>query len=203
MTIANNVVVGTGGTVTGTGTAALGGTISGNGELGGTLTVASGGSIAPGNSPGTLAVNNGSLTFASGSTYAWELNSLTTVGVGSNYDVIALTGTSSLSTNAVFLVPSFTSTAAAPNLGATSWNSARSWTVVAGNSTSTISGTFFVTNSAWSGNGSFSTGIFGDDLRLNWTPTAIPEPSTYTAIFCVVALATAGWRRQRQKAASR
>ncbi len=202
-TIANNVVVGTGGTVTGSGTAALGGTISGNGELGGTLTVASGGSIAPGNSPGTLAVNNGSLTFASGSTYAWELNSLTTVGAGSNYDVIALTGTSSLRTNAVFLVPSFTGTAAAPNLGATFWNSARSWTVVAGNSTSTISGTFFVTNSAWSGNGSFSTGIFGDDLLLNWTPTAIPEPSTYAAIFGVVALATAAWRRQRQKAATR
>ena len=83
------------------------------------------------------------------------------------------------------------------------WNSARSWTVVAGNSTSTISGTFFVTNSAWSGNGSFSTGIFGDDLLLNWTPTAIPEPSTYAAIFGVVALATAAWRRQRQKAATR
>ena len=49
-----------------------GGTLMGNGVIGG-LTVARGGGVAPGNSIGTLNVN-GNVSFAAGSTYQVEIN---------------------------------------------------------------------------------------------------------------------------------
>ncbi|WP_348935427.1 autotransporter domain-containing protein [Aquabacter sp. CN5-332] len=65
-----------------------GGTLKGNGTVGAT-TIASGGTIAPGNSIGTLTVN-GPLTFASGSTYAVEINPQ------GQSDRIAVTGSATL-----------------------------------------------------------------------------------------------------------
>ena len=66
------------------------GTLGGSGTVG-ALTVASGGTVAPGNSPGILSAGNTSLQ--SGSTLGIELNG---TGVGTDYDQLNVTGTVSL-----------------------------------------------------------------------------------------------------------
>lgn len=195
VTAGNNITLGSAGTLSGAGSASFSGRISGTGSLTGTLTIASGGSIAPGSSPGNLTVI-GSLTFASGSTYSWELGSLTTSGAGTNFDLITLSGAASLATNSVALSPLFASNQA-PNQGNSFWNSTQSWLIVDGNASSTITGTFMVNNAAWSGTGSFATALAGNDLTLTWTPSAIPEPSTYATIAGAIALAAAAWHRRR------
>jgi hypothetical protein len=67
-----------------------GGTLGGTGTVAAPVTVQSGGTIAPGMSPGTLTV--GSLTMASGSTFAAELNGAT----AGSYDQIVSNGIVSL-----------------------------------------------------------------------------------------------------------
>jgi autotransporter-associated beta strand protein len=78
------------GTLTGTGTysVASGVTLKGTGTYSTPVSVLSGATIAPGNSPGTISTGN--LTLASGSTAAMEIDG-TTAGTG--YDQIAVTGT--------------------------------------------------------------------------------------------------------------
>lgn len=199
ITLGVPISIASGGTLAGTGTAAVSSTISGNGVITGSLTIASGGSIAPGASAGTLTIaSGGTLTFAAGSIYAWTLSSLTTSGAGTNFDLISLSGTASLTTNGVFLVPSF-STGQSPANGNSFWNTAQSWTVVSGSGTSTITGTFQVDNSGWS-NGVFATAISGGNVVLNWTPSAVPEPSTYALFAGIAVLGSAVWRRRKKAA---
>ncbi len=71
-------------------TIANGGTLGGHGTIG-SVSVGSGGTLAPGNSPGIL--HTGNLSFLSGSTAKIELNGTT---VGTQYDQLAVTGTVSL-----------------------------------------------------------------------------------------------------------
>ena len=197
ITIPNSIVVT--GTLSGSASSSLfTGTISGTGTLGGTLTIASGGSIAPGNSPGILNVS-GSVNYASGSSYAWELNALTTSGAGTNFDQILVGTFGGLAINSgATLVPSFTGSATSPAAADSFWNTARSWTVVDKTGSGTVTGTAFtVSNSGWT-NGTFSTTISGNTVTLDWAPSAIPEPSTYAAIFGGLALVGAVWHRRRQ-----
>ncbi|MBI5757591.1 MAG: autotransporter-associated beta strand repeat-containing protein, partial [Planctomycetales bacterium] len=64
-------------------------TLGGTGTVAGTVNVQSGGTVAPGTSPGIL--NTGSVTFATGSTFAIEVNGSTTAGT--DYDQLNVTGT--------------------------------------------------------------------------------------------------------------
>lgn len=88
------------GTISGTGTIAGGGTytVASGATLGGSstfstaVTVASGGIIAPGNSPGKISTGN--LTLASGSTANMEIEG---TAAGTGYDQIAVTGTVTIS----------------------------------------------------------------------------------------------------------
>ena len=73
-----------------------GGTLMGNGTIGG-LTISSGGIVAPGNSIGTLNVS-GNVAFAAGSTYQVEINA---AGQG---DKIIATGTATLSGGTVQVI---------------------------------------------------------------------------------------------------
>ena len=190
--VANNINVGASGTLNGTGTATLTGTVSGNGTLTGALTFGSGGSLSPGNSPGIMQVS-GSLTFNSGSTYTWELASLTdnTGGIaGLDFDQIKLLSGGSLVASAGALLPTFTGTATAPSAGTSFWQSAHSWTVVDTSGGGTITSTFVATNNWSVGAFSLSGGT------LNWSPSAIPEPSTYAVLLGIAALAGAAWRRR-------
>jgi autotransporter-associated beta strand protein len=70
----------------------LGGTLSGAGSVGGTLTVNDGGILAPGNSPGILTVQN-AVTLKTGASLNMEIDGLTP---GTNYDQLKTAGTVSL-----------------------------------------------------------------------------------------------------------
>jgi autotransporter-associated beta strand protein len=69
-----------------------GGTLSGAGSIGGTLTVNDGGILAPGNSPGILTVQN-AVTLKTGASLNMEIDGLTP---GTNYDQLKTAGTVSL-----------------------------------------------------------------------------------------------------------
>ena len=106
----NSVTIGTGDLNAGTGTTTLGGgtfltglgrdilgpvtvasgaTLGGTGTVSGTITTQSGGTVAPGNSPGIL--NSGNVTLVSGSNFNVEVNGSTTAGT--DYDQLNVTGT--------------------------------------------------------------------------------------------------------------
>ncbi|WP_292883691.1 DUF4347 domain-containing protein [Nisaea sp.] len=82
------------GSMTGTGTftVASGVTLKGTSTYATAVTVQSGGTIAPGNSPGKISTGN--LTLSSGSTAEMEINGTT---AGTQYDQIAVTGTVTIS----------------------------------------------------------------------------------------------------------
>jgi autotransporter-associated beta strand protein len=80
--VANNALNNAPITVTGT----LKGTGAGNGS---SVTINSGGTIAPGASPGTM--NTGSQTWNAGGTYQWEINNWTG-SASTNYDFLNVTG---------------------------------------------------------------------------------------------------------------
>ena len=67
-----------------------GGTLAGSGTIHGTVNVASGGKVSPGNSPGVL--NSGSISFLSGSQFEVEVNGTT----DGTFDQLNVTGTVSL-----------------------------------------------------------------------------------------------------------
>jgi outer membrane autotransporter protein len=71
-----------------------GATLGGSGVVGGNVTVADGGAIAPGNSPGKLTVN-GNLSLSSGSSLNFELGEANVVGGASN-DLLHVVGDLSL-----------------------------------------------------------------------------------------------------------
>ena len=71
-------------------------TISGSGAVVGGMTIGSGSVLSPGNSPGTMTVDN--LTWTDGGTYLWEINDSTGgQGVDSGWDFISITDTFDLS----------------------------------------------------------------------------------------------------------
>ena len=81
-----------------------GGTLQGTGSLGGLVTVAAGGTLAPGNRPGTI--NLGSLTLNSGAVTNIELAGTTP---GTQFDHVNVTGQLALGgTLAVSLINNFT-----------------------------------------------------------------------------------------------
>lgn len=79
-----------------------GGTIGGNGILGGTLDVGSGATVAPGNSVGTLNVTNA--TFNTGSVYEVELND-GGFAAGTNNDLLNAGGTVTINGGTVHVTP--------------------------------------------------------------------------------------------------
>lgn len=189
--------VGSGFTHSNTISVASGGTLQGLGTVSGTVSLASGATLAPGNSPGLL-TNSGTLTFASGSVYSWELGALSTSNAGTDFDQLVNTGTVSLASGALLSLQlgSF-----APDANTFYFSSDRAWTIISSSGAGTLSGaalTIGTDQSAWSSLGSFSTSLSGNNLNLVWTAvSAIPEPAT-TALLLGLA-ATAGafvWRRR-------
>ena len=72
------------------------GTLGGTGTVNGTVSVASGGTMAPGLSPGVL--NTGNVTLVSGSTFAVEIGGTTPGNAGTNHDQLNVSGTVNLGT---------------------------------------------------------------------------------------------------------
>jgi len=156
--------------------------VSNNGTLGGAGTIAgpvwSAGTIAPGQSAGTLTLNSG-LDLTAGGTNVWELSDLTTAGEGVNFDQIVLTdGNLSLGANAKLRL-SFINSATAPNANDPFWMTSHSWKIIslaggATNSGSTAFGSIV--------NGSYATGTFtnyadaGGNIILAYIAASAPSP---------------------------
>ena len=177
-------------------TVANGATLGGIGTVGGDTTIQSGGTLAPGSSPGTLNFgNNADLTFNSGSIFAWEI----TTG-GPAIDKVAGQATGTLGgSGAIFNITSDT------GYDTAFWTSNKSWTDIFTGFTgagswagifSSISGT----NLTWDGSQANASGGYGyftiSGSTLNWT--AIPEPSTALGGL----LLAAGLLRRRRKNSS-
>ena len=172
--------------VTGTNTSSAitinsGGILKGNGVVG-TVVVGSGGTISPGNSPGTLTV--GDITFGGGGNYNWQVyDALGSAGVG--YGTLSSTGTLTISATSIdkynINLWSFSAINPDVNGAATNFNSSTSYSWNIGSFTS-ISGfsadKFNLVTNAVNGtggfantlNGSFSLAAAGGLLNLLYTP---------------------------------
>ena len=181
-----------------------GGTLSGSGTVG-AFTLTSGNTISPGNSPDTL--TTGAETWMPGGTYAWEINNATGVQ-GTNWDFISGTGSldiSALLSSAKFNVNVIGLTAGNASGAVPNWTDVNaSWKIA---SFTSVVGTFasdlFNVDASGFTNNNTATGVFsvtniGNDIYLTYTAAAIPEPSTYAAIFGALALAGAALRRRRR-----
>jgi autotransporter-associated beta strand protein/T5SS/PEP-CTERM-associated repeat protein len=144
-----------------------GGILSGSGSVG-DLTVASGGTLSPGNSPGVLAVGTTNLQL--GSTLSMELNG-TTAGTG--YDQLNVTGSATLA-GLLSVSTGFTATYG------------DMFFILLNDGADAINGTFngLANNSVFSAGGqSFQISYFGDSGTNTFTGgndavlMAIPEPS--------------------------
>jgi autotransporter-associated beta strand protein len=185
-------------------TLAGGGMLSGNGTVG-ALTIGSGGILSPGNSPGTTSAGN--TTFAGGGSFLWELNS-TGGAAGSNpgWDLLSISGSLTLNaTPANKFTINLTSLTLANAAGSVSdFSSASNYSFAFVTATGGITGfdasafTLDTTNFQNAFTGTWSIGQSGNALTLNYTASAIPEPSTYAGIAGAAMLGVALWCRRKK-----
>lgn len=184
------------------------GTLGGSGTLAGQVTVA--GTLAPGNSPGSL--GTGSQVWVDGGDYNWQVFDATESGFGTGYDTVAITGgldLSGLSTGG-FSINLWSLSAVGPDASGNAINFVNtnnySWQLVSTTTgiTGFSAGDFTIHTAANNGtngfsnplSGSFSVGVTGNDLMLNYT--AIPEPTTW-ALLCGSAAVLAVLRRRARR----
>jgi autotransporter-associated beta strand protein len=103
------------------------GTLGGSGIIAGPVTVA--GTLAPGQSVGTLTFEGG-LDLSAGGTNIWELADLTTSGDGVNFDQTVLTAGELLLGPNAKLQLSFINAASAPHAGHPFWLTSHTWKIV-------------------------------------------------------------------------
>jgi fibronectin-binding autotransporter adhesin len=170
-----------GGVLQGTGT--MHATATNPASVSQTVNINNGGTIAPGESAGTLTLgaNTTSLNFAVGSTYAWELAALSTANPGTDFDLLQQ-NSGNLIINGGALLPTFIGSASAPSLSNAFWQNTQSWIVINNTGAGTATGALTVDNTAWASEGFFATAIggTGNDLILTWTP--IPEPASLALV---------------------
>jgi autotransporter-associated beta strand protein len=199
--------------VTGSGTVGSGGTLGGTGTISGQITISSttaasqGGTIAPGNSAGTL--NVGAMVWNPAGQYAFEHSATDTTSGGGVNDFINGSLTLDLSALAaapfnVNLIP----------LSSSSALTQRTYTVAtftggitgAGGvpgapfSDGTDVSNLFTLSGAFASNpASFATivGPVGGPQMLQLTFTPVPEPA-HVLLLCGAAAGIAGWRRRRR-----
>lgn len=157
-----------------------GASLTGTGTSAGSLTLESGGILAPGNG-GIGMMTVAAFTWNGGGVMNFEL------GTANASDKLAITGAlakSGTGFNFDFLT------------GGTVGNT---YTLLTFGSNSGItSGDLSYTNLASGLIGTFA--VNANDVTFSVTASAIPEPSTYAAIFGALALASAVWRRRRARA---
>jgi len=179
-----------------------GGILSGNGTVG-ALTIGSGGTLSPGNSPGTLSAGN--TTFGGGGSYLWEINKTAgTAGADPGWDLLSISGTLAITANSsskfTINLTSLTLGNAAGQVG--DFNSSSNYSFTFVTTTGGITGfdpsvfNISTTNFQNPFTGTWSIGQSGNNLTLNYTMSAVPEPSTYAAWTGAACLALASWRRR-------
>lgn len=179
------------------------GTLAGTGTVG-TLTIADGATIAPGNSPGTL--NAGNTTFGAGGNYSWEINDAEG-SAGTNWDFLNITGTLTITATAMDpFVIELISLLGDNSAGAlANFDAAQDYSYTIATASGGITGfsadAFSVSTAGFVNNllgGAWSLAQAGNSLNLNFTASAVPEPSTYAALAGLLALGFAFWRKRRQ-----
>jgi autotransporter-associated beta strand protein len=163
-----------------------GATLGGSGSIDGSTTFNSGAHLAPGSTVGTLTFTNG-LTLTAGAILDFQL--------GTTSDLLRVSG----------------GTLSGPASGSVTLNLTDAGGFAAGTytlfnftsaATSSFDATDFTLGTTPSGY-TYDLAVVGSALELTATVSAIPEPSTYAAIFGACALGLAAWRRRSASNLSR
>ena len=178
-------------------TAGTGAVVSGTGVLG-EVTVASGGVLSPGNSPGLLVSDT--QTWEGGGSYLWEINNAGG-SEGMNWDLVSISAGNDLditaTTSSKFTISIYGLTAGNESGVVPGFDNTQNyvWTIatvgIGGSITGFDPAAFTLDSSAFANNNNLAGGMFsiatnGNDLNLVFT-SAIPEPSTYVLILCGLA----------------
>jgi len=169
---------------TGAVTVAGGATLGGGGTVGGATTIS--GTHAPGNSPGVQTFAD-DLSYASGSSVEWELVGNTTSNAPLAYDQIEVGGDLDFA-GATDLVLAFDTGSSSVDWTNGFWDSDQSWLLFDVDGTTTNFGNLSLAQENWEDSlsqffnnerpqGGFFLSQTGDDILLEYSPTAIPEPS--------------------------
>jgi autotransporter-associated beta strand protein len=187
--------------------------LGGDGVVGETI-INAGGTIAPGNSPGTLTIN-GDLTWNNGGSYDWEVLRLNSEGIeGTDWDLLSVTGTLNLTnlTGAPFFNINLYSLSATNSPGAlANWSNAGTYgwkiltagTAIDANYLGFVginTGNFAVYNDISGGIFALELRNSSKDLYLTYTGSGqpIPEPGTWAAAALLAAAAGfLRWRKRR------
>lgn len=196
-------------------------TVGTRGVLGGAGTVqaadaviASGGTLSPGNSPGTMTVD-GNLTWLGGGNYNWQIHDATGLA-GTGWDYMSVTGAldlTALTPSSKFNINLWSLSAVSPDANGAAINfdntlDAQSWDILVavGGITGFDAADFNINVSATNGTGGFanalaSGGFFGIEqqgnvISLTYT---VPEPSTYALLALSGAALGAHIVRRRQR----
>ena len=186
-------------------------TLAGSGTIQGDLCVD--GTIAPGNSPGTLTITDGNHTWAAGGSYDWQIFDVDD-GPGVGWDSIDLTNGSllfsGLSVETPFTINIFSLSALPDTQGVLAgFNPAAdyAWSILsAANAISGFNASYFTLNtSSFATSNNLNGGIFsletqGNQLFLLYDGVggaAVPEPGTWAAGALLLAAAVLRWRRRR------
>jgi autotransporter-associated beta strand protein len=184
-------------TGSGVGTGALviqsGAFLRGTGIVGGATTIEAGGILGAGDFAGNLSITAGNLTFTNGLTL--NDGAIFKFKLGTASDKISLIGG--------VLTGAATPGSLTINLDAGTGFSAGTYTLFdfssGGTTTSSFDVADFTLGTTISGY-SYNLALNGGSSMLQLTASAIPEPSTYAAIFGALALSAAGWHRRRVRA---
>lgn len=146
-------------------------TLGGSGTIGGAVTIQSGGTFAPGTSPGTLTLGS-DLTI--NGTHEWEFDNAGAIGTaGTNYDLTSMTNAAA---NLTIASGTLQVKLISGDYTGSFWNNPQSWKIInVANTTNTNASFASITSTvALGGQGVWSTslGTGGDagDVFLNWSP---------------------------------
>ena len=184
--------------------------LAGSGTVEGDLAVA--GTVSPGNSPGTLTITGGDLTWSAGGNYDWEIFDVND-GAGIGWDTIDLADGSLLFDGLSLATPFNINIFSLSGLPATqgvlagfdpaadyAWSILSAANPIGGFNAAnfTLNTSAFTTHNSLNG-GLFSLAAQGNELFLVYDGAggaAVPEPGTWLAAFLLSLVVLVRWRRR-------